>query len=114
MFSLPVGEHVEGFEVKLGKRKVWERFATLGQVAVLEGERLEVCFSCGKYGRDEANVVIVWQETKKTFEDAINGEDVEMDADGKVLVHGKTYAVWTSKIPTEGRSGLTNVEHPKE
>lgn len=46
--------------------------------------------------------------------DAISGEDVEMDADGKVVVHGKTYAVWTSKIPTEGRRGLTNVEHSKD
>lgn len=42
MFSLPIGEHTEEFEVKLSKEKVWERYCTLGHIAVLEGERLEV------------------------------------------------------------------------
>lgn len=45
--------------------------------------------------------------------DAINGPDVEKDEDGNVIVHGKTYAVWSSKIPAEGRSSLTKVEHPR-
>jgi ubiquinone/menaquinone biosynthesis C-methylase UbiE len=48
LFSLPIAEHVEPFEVALPKEDVWKRFYTLGHVAVLEGERLEVCmpFAC--------------------------------------------------------------------
>jgi hypothetical protein len=42
--------------------------------------------------------------------DAISGPDVEKNADGNVVVHGKTYAVWSSKIPIEGRGSLTGVD----
>jgi hypothetical protein len=41
--------------------------------------------------------------------DAINGPDVETDANGNVAVHGTTIAVWTAKIPTEGREKLADV-----
>ncbi|CZT17993.1 uncharacterized protein RCC_03832 [Ramularia collo-cygni] len=94
MFSLPIGEHTEPFEIALSKEKAWDRYCTLGHIAALEGERLE--------------------RTKKTFMDAISGPDVEKNADGHVIVHGKTHAFWSSKIPAEGRRGLTKVEHAEE
>ena len=42
LFSMPLGEDVRGWEVALGREAVWSRWRTLGQVAVLEGEELEV------------------------------------------------------------------------
>ena len=53
MFSLPLAETEEKFVVRLPKDKVWERFNTLSQIAVLEGEEREVsgpffeCCGCG-------------------------------------------------------------------
>lgn len=44
LFSLPLGEQEERFEVWLPKEKIWERFSTLSQIAVLEGEQREVRF----------------------------------------------------------------------
>lgn len=46
-FALPLGEHQEDYEVWLAKDQVWERFATLSQIAVLEGDEREVCVSVG-------------------------------------------------------------------
>nr|POF03131.1 putative methyltransferase-like c25b8.10 [Quercus suber] len=91
LFALPLGEDTESFEVKLTKEKIWERFATLSQIAVLEGEDLE-----------------------KTLMDALNADDVEVDEKNEVAVHGETYTAWTSKIPTDGRETLTDVERIEE
>ena len=44
--------------------------------------------------------------------DAMSGNDVDIDEDGKVAVHGATIAVWTTKIPGEGRDSLTDIEKP--
>lgn len=57
LFSMPLGEDVRGWEVPLAREGVWKRWRTLGQVAVLEGEELEVsfffvCFFC--------SVLIFW------------------------------------------------------
>lgn len=42
LFSMPLGENDEEWTVWLSRERVWERYRTLGQVAVLEGEALEV------------------------------------------------------------------------
>ena len=42
LFSLPLGEHHEKFEVRLSKEEVWERYNTLSHISVLEGEEREV------------------------------------------------------------------------
>ena len=42
LFTLPLGEHREKYEVCLSKEKIWERFNTLSQISVLEGEDREV------------------------------------------------------------------------
>nr|POE63355.1 putative methyltransferase-like c25b8.10 [Quercus suber] len=92
LFALPLGETIEPFEVHLTRDKIWERFSTLSQIAVLEGEERE--------------------RTQKTFMDALSADDVEVDAQNQVTVHGDTYIAWSSKIPTDGRETLTGVEKP--
>lgn len=42
LFSLPLGEHHEKFEVWLTKEKVWERYNTLSHISILQGEVREV------------------------------------------------------------------------
>lgn len=42
LFSLPLGENREDWEVSLPKEKVWDRFSTLSQIALLNGEDLQV------------------------------------------------------------------------
>lgn len=93
LFSLPIAEHTEPFEVTLTAERAWERFATLGHIAVLEGDLLE--------------------KTKKTFMDIINVPDVEKDTEGNVTLHGAAHAFWTTKIPAEGRESLTGVSRPE-
>lgn len=44
LFSMPLGANEEAWTVWLTKEKVWERYRTLGQVAILEGEELEVSY----------------------------------------------------------------------
>lgn len=42
---MPLGENREEWTVWLGKEAVWDRYRTLGQVAMLEGEELAVSFA---------------------------------------------------------------------
>jgi hypothetical protein len=42
LFSLPLGEDEEKYEVQLGKEACWERFNTISHISVLEGEEREV------------------------------------------------------------------------
>jgi hypothetical protein len=42
LFSLPLAEYEEPFEVRLPKERLWERYNTLSHIAVLEGEEREV------------------------------------------------------------------------
>ena len=48
LFALPLGEREVEWEIKLSKERAWERFATLSQVAVLEGEEREVSILSGE------------------------------------------------------------------
>lgn len=42
LFSMPLGVNEEPWTVWLTREGVWERYRTLGQVAILEGEELAV------------------------------------------------------------------------
>ena len=44
LFSMPLGVNEEGWTVWLTREAVWERYRTLGQVAILEGEELAVSY----------------------------------------------------------------------
>ena len=41
LFSLPLGEENVKFENRLSRDDAWERYRTLSQIAILEGEKLE-------------------------------------------------------------------------
>lgn len=55
---------------------LWNRYATLSQVAVLKGEKLE--------------------EFKGKFYDVLAG--APRNADGEVEINGRTYFAWTSRV----------------
>lgn len=42
LFALPLAEQRLGWEIKLSKEGAWDRFSTLSQVAVLEGDERDV------------------------------------------------------------------------
>jgi len=90
LFSLPLGEQEEPFEMTMSKAAAWERFSTLGHIAPLDGDTRK--------------------HIHQVFHDAINGDDVATAANGDIVIHGYTYAAWTSKIPEEGRQSLFSVE----
>lgn len=52
------------------------------------------------------------QITRKVFDDAINGPDVEENEKGEVAFHGITYGYWTTKIPAEGKNDVFAVSRP--
>lgn len=81
LFSLPIGETSLEYETPLWKDDVWKRLRTLSQLAILEGRELE--------------------QVKKTFSDAIDGPDTVSDDTGRVVLHGRTWLAWTSRIPGE-------------
>ena len=109
-FALPLGEEKEPFEIWLTREKIWERYATISHIAVLEGEEREVSNNPELYGR--TGRLTKSQRTYKTFMDALNSPEVEANEKGEVAVHGNTFIVWTSKIPEDGRENLIDVEKP--
>ncbi|KAK4615926.1 hypothetical protein CLAFUW4_10116 [Fulvia fulva] len=97
LFSLPIAEQQEPFEVALSVDSLWDRYSALGHIAALEG--------------------VYRERVRKTFMDIVSADEVEKNEKGEVTVHGNTYAVWTTKIPTEGRTGteaLGDVERREE
>ncbi|EME39647.1 hypothetical protein DOTSEDRAFT_28772 [Dothistroma septosporum NZE10] len=97
LFSLPIAEEQEPFEVTLSVESLWNRYSTLGHIAALEKEHRE--------------------RVHKTFMEIVSAPEVEKNEAGEVAVHGNTYAVWTTKIPAEGRTGsqtLDDVERAAE
>ncbi|KAL8304283.1 hypothetical protein RB597_004480 [Gaeumannomyces tritici] len=77
-FSLPIGEQRIPFTVWLEKDAMWKRINTLSQVAVLKDAQ-----------KDEA---------RRTFDQALEGPDVERNDKGEIALHGITYLAWTDKI----------------
>lgn len=79
LFSLPIGQHEERWEVWLTKDKIWERLNTLSQISVLEPEEKEAA--------------------KKLFHDAIDADQSLANERGEFAIHGGTHSGWTTKIP---------------
>lgn len=57
LFALPLGEHVEKWTAWLTKEALWERYSTLGQIAVLEGDEKEVR-TCSERGERQQTMLI--------------------------------------------------------
>jgi hypothetical protein len=53
------------------------------------------------------------QETRKVFDEALAGSDVEENEKGQVALHGTTYALWSTKIPEEGKDEVFAVSRPE-
>ncbi|KAF2757261.1 S-adenosyl-L-methionine-dependent methyltransferase [Pseudovirgaria hyperparasitica] len=79
-FTLPIGKEMEKWvwTSELSKEDLWNRYSTLSQVAVLEGENLT--------------------KFKETFDAIVDGPDVEKTEDGMILTHGVTPIAWTTKL----------------
>lgn len=77
-FSLPLGEQKVSFSTWLDDEAIWSRFATLSQIAVLEGERRE--------------------SVKNTVLDALRSDETRRNEKGQVEVHGQTYLAWSSRV----------------
>lgn len=105
LFSLPLAEHVEGWEVWLPKSKIWERLTTLSQISVLDEGEKEVSFHVDLLLGCEITSVLgsladeLLQKVKKMFLDAVDADDVEKNDNGEVAIHGSTYTYWTTKVP---------------
>ncbi|KAI4719935.1 putative 2-heptaprenyl-1,4-naphthoquinone methyltransferase [Aureobasidium sp. EXF-10727] len=86
LFSLPLAENVEKWSVWLSEEALWDRFGTLSQIAVLEGEEKE--------------------RVRSVVREALKGDDVQKNEKGEVELHGMTVAAWTTKIPQKGAENL--------
>ncbi|CAF9924564.1 MAG: hypothetical protein HETSPECPRED_005598 [Heterodermia speciosa] len=79
LFSLPLGEQSEKFTYWLTAEAVWQRFHSLSQISVLEGEELT--------------------DTRRKVFEALEGPDVEKIEKGEVALHGHTTWAFSSAIP---------------
>lgn len=77
-FSLPLGEDDTKWTVWLSDEAVWKRYATLSQIANLEGDKLE--------------------EVRSKVIKALKGEGTERNEKGEIALHGLTHLAWTSRI----------------
>lgn len=69
-----------------------------------------MCLSNGVLVTDKLRFA---QKTRKIFDDAISGPDVEENEKGEVALHGTTYSYWTTKIPAEGKKEVFAVARPE-
>ncbi|KAL9606690.1 MAG: hypothetical protein Q9179_000130 [Wetmoreana sp. 5 TL-2023] len=79
LFSLPLGEDSVEFTCWMRPEAIWNRYRSLSQIAVLEGEEL-------------ASV------KEKVFA-AMGAPDAEKNRDGELPLHGRTVYAWTSSVP---------------
>ncbi|KAK4977484.1 hypothetical protein LTR66_010670 [Elasticomyces elasticus] len=83
LFALPLGEWEEEWTVRITREGLWERWATLSQVAAQEGEARE--------------------RLRERFWEAVG--EAEEDERGEIALHGRTVSVWTTKVPADGAQG---------
>ncbi|KAL9061702.1 MAG: hypothetical protein Q9206_000381 [Seirophora lacunosa] len=79
LFSLPLGEDSVDLVHWLSPEAIWGRFRSLSQIAVLEGEELEL-------------------DKKKVFT-AMSAPDVEKNDAGELPLHSRVVYVWSSAVP---------------
>lgn len=75
---------------------MWERYHSLSQICVLEGEELKV----GQRRAPSSELALISvQSVKGRVFEALGGEDVERNERGEVALHGCTVWAWTTSIP---------------
>ena len=67
LFSMPLGEEKEEWTVWVTREGLWERYRTLGQVAVLEGEGLEVSISAFCFLLSGISGCVLWDGCANLF-----------------------------------------------
>jgi SAM-dependent methyltransferase len=72
------GDSVE-WSVHLGREDLWKRWRTLSQISAMEEGSQQL------------------KDTRKYFDEALDGEGTETDADGKIIVRGETVLFWAEK-----------------
>ncbi|KAI9171365.1 methyltransferase [Paramyrothecium foliicola] len=82
LFTAPLEDESVSWTVKLGREALWDRFNTLSQVAVLQGEDR-------KAFRAQYDAILDEGEGE--------GEGDWTEA-GEIVVHGITYFAWTTKL----------------
>ena len=73
-----MGQDTVSWTVWLSEEALWNRFNTLSQIAVLEGEKKTAA--------------------QARFREALSMPDVERNEKGEVAVHGVTYFAWTDRM----------------
>ncbi|KAF6227315.1 hypothetical protein HO133_008758 [Letharia lupina] len=79
LFSLPLGEESVEFTQWLSSDAIWDRYHTLSQFAVLEGQELA--------------------DTKRRVLEATGAADVGKNENGELELHGRTYFAWSTAVP---------------
>lgn len=97
LFSLPLGEHADTWEVWLSKEDVWSRYYTLSHIANLKGEQLEVS-SCSAPCSLRVWYLTEFQQTKKHVFEIL--AEAPTNEKGEVAIHGRTLAWWTTAVPS--------------
>ena len=64
---MPLGEEKEEWTVWVTREGLWERYRTLGQVAVLEGEGLEVSISAFCFLLSGISGCVLWDGCANLF-----------------------------------------------
>ena len=77
-FSLPLGEEKIEWKVWLDDEAIWQRYATLSQIANLKGQQQE--------------------DVKRRVLEALKDESTERNEKGQAAIHGFTYHAWTSRV----------------
>ena len=95
LFSLPLGEHTDKWEIWLSKEAFWDRYRTLSHIANLKGEQVEVSESSEFHGLK----LNLRQTTKKYCFDILDG--APKNDNGEIAFHGNTFAYWTTAIPSD-------------
>ena len=98
LFSLPIGEETIEFTHWLSPDAIWDRFHTLSQFAVLEGQQLLVSSEQGIFPSDGFSLRH-GKDVKRQFDEAMAVSDTHKNEHGEFPVHGRTYIAWTTAVP---------------
>ncbi|KAL8843629.1 MAG: hypothetical protein Q9170_000133 [Blastenia crenularia] len=79
LFSLPLGEDSAEFVDWLRPEAIWDRFRSLSQITILEGEELA--------------------SVEDKISAAMNAPDIEKNDKGELPLHRRVIYAWTSSIP---------------
>ena len=96
LFSLPISEHFDIFTHWVNENAMWDRYHTLSQFSVMNGEQLEVFVTesmCRLF-----LVKLFRQEVKAQVYRTLNDKDVEVNETRDIALHGRIIFAWTTAV----------------